>query len=246
MRREWGPAMPERDWDLEGWALNSLEDDEMLRVEDAIASDPDLAAAAQELRGTASALGWAAGTRTPSAGLRDRVLGAAVPARLLRTRRRYTWAWGSVAAACLLAFLGLAFWNLRLQEEMASQAVVLDVTHLGSVMGGQMLVKNVSAGEAAPDCQGALLGSDESRMAYLSLSHLPALPREKAYQVWVTDMDGNRSSAGMVWPDKVGWGSMWIVTPNGIGSIARVGVTEEPAMGSDRPTGPRVASVQVQ
>jgi anti-sigma-K factor RskA len=73
---------------------------------------------------------------------------------------------------------------------------------------------------------------------------LPELGQDKTYQVWLIEPDGHRVSAGLFRPQPdASYTTQPVITEQDITKFTGVGVTIEPAGGSDQPTGPRVFKV---
>ena len=72
--------------------------------------------------------------------------------------------------------------------------------------------------------------------------NLPPLPQGRVYQLWVAGADGTRESAGVLtWTDQAGNGYTLIKCPEKLARWQSFGVTEEPAGGSQVPTGTAAA-----
>lgn len=92
--------------------------------------------------------------------------------------------------------------------------------------------------EAAPGASGALyVGHNES---VLVLSGLAVLPEEQTYQLWLIPADGDPLPSGLLAVQQPNVDSLTITLPDDASKYAAVGVSIEPAGGSDAPTGPIV------
>lgn len=94
---------------------------------------------------------------------------------------------------------------------------------------------------------GSLVVSPDGKQAVLRVSKLPAIGSDQAFQMWLIDTSGARTSGGLFAPDPA-QETLFIRVPleQSIDAYQGVGVSLEPAGGSpyaDRPTGPRVLSV---
>jgi anti-sigma-K factor RskA len=101
---------------------------------------------------------------------------------------------------------------------------------------------------SAQPAEAHVLMSIETRRALFYAFDLPAVPPDKAYELWwITEKEGP-INAGVFRPDNNGLGRVETSLPAGAGAIKATAVTIEPAAGLSKPTGPMVllGSVQVQ
>ncbi len=79
--------------------------------------------------------------------------------------------WAAAAAALLIVTLGLLFWNLQLQSQVASvptpEVIALATT------------------DAAPGASGEVLYTPQDQLLMLNVSDLPPLPEGHVYEVWL-------------------------------------------------------------
>ncbi len=92
--------------------------------------------------------------------------------------------------------------------------------------------------EAAPDAAGTMFVSD--RNSVLVLTGLEVLPEDSTYELWLIPADGNPLPAGLLVVNHSDANSLSVTLPDDAGKYAAVGITVEPAGGSDTPTGPLV------
>jgi anti-sigma-K factor RskA len=235
---------------LPGYALGSLTADEITRVAEHLPRCQACTRELDEFRQTAGLLGFAAAQVVPPPDLRGRVIDRvravrATSTRRYRSRRLLVAGWAVAAALGLLAIgLGGLAWNLTQQVQHKDR--VLQAAQLARLAASSDLeMVRFQGGAAAPEAWGTLLGRKSGTFAYVALEKLPPLPNERAYQIWITDTNGERVSGGLLRPDAAGWGTLWIETPAGLGTISRVGLTEEPVTGSAWPTGASVCYAEV-
>lgn len=140
----------------------------------------------------------------------------------------------------------------------AAAAVAL---FFGGTLVGQMLSTNQFAEQqasalaqinAAPDAQRAttttadgqpatLVWSGELGQSALLVEDLPALPKDEAYQLWYIN-DAGAVSAGTF--TSSGSGTVWRVLDGTMKAGDAVGVTVEPAGGSEQPTTKPIIAIQ--
>ncbi len=87
---------------------------------------------------------------------------------------------------------------------------------------------------------GAMFTDDTSDVAFLVASGLPPPGPDEQYQVWLFKESGERISAGFVPVDSDGVGQAVVRAPEEFAAYWAVGVSLEPAAGSDAPTTPLV------
>nr|WP_237499883.1 anti-sigma factor [Streptomyces sp. SID8379] len=233
------------------YALHALTDDERETFERHLAVCEACAQETAELGATAARLGLAA-TVTPRAGLRDDVLrristvrqdtpGHPGPPQTVRTgavRRRLLSRWA--LAACLAGAVGLggvAVWQHQRAEDAVAQA-----------QRAEQNSDRIAAVLAAPDARtdsarlgdgatGTVVVSDRQDQAVFVVAGMEHPPSGKVYQLWFDD-DGTMRSAGLMDADQ---SDQTVLLDGAVGGASGMGITVEPAGGSDRPTSDPVA-----
>jgi RNA polymerase sigma factor (sigma-70 family) len=92
--------------------------------------------------------------------------------------------------------------------------------------------------EEAPEANGSFHVGQLSSV--LVLRKLPPLPEDQAYELWLIPEQGDPVSAGVVQVDETGMSSTLIPMAIQPRDFAAVGLSVEPASGSEQPTGPIV------
>ncbi len=91
---------------------------------------------------------------------------------------------------------------------------------------------------------GSVLLDRERNTVALVMWHLPELSAGQTYQAWLIEADGHRVSAGVFQPQAdASYTTQPIYSKQDVSNFVGVGVTVEPAGGSDQPTGPRIFKV---
>ncbi|MFI8436372.1 anti-sigma factor domain-containing protein [Streptomyces sp. NPDC079020] len=231
------------------YALHALPESERREFERHL---HDCAACSQEVRelsATAARLGLAA-ARTPPGELRARVLREITAVRQeppahgrggpsptgradagVRSRRRLTFALAACAAAAA-AFGGIAVWQGRLAQDARHEADL-------SRQRGELLARVLSApdarsrsGELAGGARGTVVVSASRDHAVFLASGMAPPPGGKVYQLWFDD-NGTMRSAGLMDPSATD-GAVLLDGP--VGRASGMGITVEPAGGSEEPT----------
>ncbi|MFR9799160.1 anti-sigma factor domain-containing protein [Streptomyces sp. MS06] len=227
------------------YALNALPDDERDAFERHLASCEPCTQETGELSATATRLGLAV-TVTPPGEMRARVLGristvrqqapgplAAVrPGRsALRGRALSRWALAACVAAAA-AFGGTAVWEHRRAEDALRQA-----------QRAEQSTDRIAAVLAAPDARtstaaleggatGTVVVSASRDRAVFVVSGMAPPPGGKVYQLWYND-GGTMRSAGLMNP---GLTDQAVLLRGDVDGASGMGVTVEPAGGSQEPT----------
>jgi len=94
--------------------------------------------------------------------------------------------------------------------------------------------------DAAPQAVAQLLFQPGDTRAGLVVSGLQPLPDERAYQLWFVRPDATRYDGGVFSVDSGGQAMVIIEAPADYAPGWNCGVTEEPAGGSEWPTGQNV------
>ncbi len=187
-----------------------------------------------ELTATAARLAIAAAEQVP-AGMRERVLAEVARTRQLSPvvsalgSRRATRPWyraPATAAAALLLVVATGLGGLAVVEARDVDAARQDAAQIASIAADPDRVVRTVALEGGGT--GTVIAA--GGRAFFHGSHLPSLPDGRAYQLW--RIRGQEStSAGVLGRG----GELTRLVPD-VGPDDAVGVTVEPASGSDQPT----------
>jgi anti-sigma-K factor RskA len=179
----------------------------------------------------------------PSAALRQRIQ-RRLPGTQKIARSRLHWSFSRLAAGIavvlLLALNVLSILQVRALQ--SQQAQLMD-----QIQNGQMALVMLSYPHTqsfpiqAENVTGSLLLDKEYNNAVLILRGLPAIPENQTYQVWLISPNGERTSAGLLRPQpNLPFLSEPIYSTLDLVNFVGVGMTVEPAGGSDQPTGSQV------
>jgi anti-sigma-K factor RskA len=182
----------------------------------------------------------------PPASLRRRLRGQ-LPSAQRRERGRGSWSLGQwalgIAVLLLLALNLYAFSQmLGLREQQASLGRQLDNAQAALAMLSYPGTENLSI--QSENVAGRLLLDKEQSAAMLVLWGVPPISQDQTYQIWLIDPNGDRTSAGLFRPETEGRFTMQTIPlPQDRSKLSGIGVTVEPAGGSDQPTGPRLFKI---
>ncbi|MQM26168.1 anti-sigma factor [Glycomyces albidus] len=238
------------------WALDAVNDQERRLVEAHLGECASCAQEAAELREAVARLSDVT-VAEPPARLRGRVLaevrrtrqaapattGAeaapqqAAPSRPRRTRRtfhlpRLRLALGAAAIAVAAAFAGVvATWAIMHQQPGPSEA-----DRIAAVLEAA----DAEVAQEQPDGGGqvTVISSASLDQAVVVIADLASPGADRSYQVWMVDEAGQVSAGVMDAGD-----SSATMLIEGVGDTDLIGVTEEPAGGSDTPTLPLIAGL---
>jgi anti-sigma-K factor RskA len=240
--------------DLALYALGTLQGEERVTLEKHLEDCPGCRLELEQLRGDMALIALSAAGATPPQRSRKRLLDAiAGDARLKPVPPRKASWWSPVpwlAAAALVVLVGW-FWiqGDRLSQQVASlQNQVND--QQDQLLRAREVVATLTATDAMrvtlveaktpPQPQGrAIYVRDRSSLIFLA-NNMPALPPEKAYELWLIPMTGAPIPAGMFKPDA--HGSAAVINPPLPANMEAktFAITVEPQQGSLAPTSPVV------
>ncbi|QES44633.1 anti-sigma factor [Streptomyces venezuelae] len=241
------------------YAADALDDAERAQFEEHLALCPSCDQEVRELTATVARLALASAV-APRPALKDEVLRRigtvrqdvpSVPQvtetgpgpRPRRARGIYRWA----LAACLAAvgLGGTAVWQHQRAEDAREQArQVQEQTREQS--------QELAAVLAAPDARtrtggltdgarGTVVVSKSLDKAVFVADGMARPPKGKVYQLWFDD-GGSMRSAGLMDPDR---SASTVLMRGGVGKATGMGITVEPAGGSDAPTSSPVALMEL-
>ena len=226
---------------IPAYALGAADPDESRIVEahlTACATCRNLLVEYRELGGD---LLFAAPPMAAPAGITERLRQRLAPARYEATPR----AWWTrlrgallvpaLAAAVLLLLVTNLYWfgrMNRLDRQVTEQASLV-----ASLANAPATALRAEA--SAPYAQGVVYASTSGQAALLCVYGMPALPSDKAYQLWLIK-DGKRESGGVFQVSDNGFGFLMVRPAHLLTDYSSVGITVEPIGGSPAPTSPRV------
>jgi anti-sigma-K factor RskA len=241
------------DENLALFALGSLTGDELTVLEKHLEECAACRRELEQLRGDMALMAMSVGGPKPPARARQRLLDAIAhePHRTSLRARRAWWTLARWYAAAALALLAGWFWRqsdqlsqrvARLESQSAEQQAQLQQARevVATLTATDALVVPVTAPNTPPQPQGkAIYVRDKARLIFVA-SNMPALPPQKAYEVWLIPVQGAPIPAGVFKPDARG-SAIVIHPPLPAGVEAKAfAITVEPEAGSSSPTMPIV------
>ncbi len=249
---------------LPAYMIGATDADETALVESLLERCTDyadeIAAEARDYAAIGYEIALSAPPVQPSAALHDRIMSAARQANQTKPqavahateRRKLPVAWiGLASAAAALLIISNIFWINRVNtvERRMSEAVELlrgQYDILSALVGEQENVERVELTSTTQTDQSVVtvLWNPNWHTVMLFTDQLPALPTDRAYQLWLVSGE-ERLSAGVFQINERGQGVLLFDAPRPINTFDALGITEEPAGGSPAPTGNPVAAAQV-
>jgi anti-sigma-K factor RskA len=239
--------------DLALLALGALQGDERAALEKHLQECFACRRELERLRGDTALLALPAAGPVPPRRARARLLKAIAkePRVTKKTARRWSWTLMPWFAAAALAWAAVFFFRqsdrlaqrvAELQSQSAQQQVQLERAReiLSTLTSTDALRVTLVAAQTPPQPQGkAIYVRDRSSLVFLA-SNMPALPPQKAYELWLIPTQGSPIPAGVFKPDTRG--SATIIEPPLPTRVEAkaFAITVEPEQGSLAPTSPIV------
>jgi len=180
----------------------------------------------------------------PPAALRRRLQRRLPGARKAAMRPRLNWSFGRVAVGtAIILLLALNVFSISQVQALQRQQTQL----MAQMQNGQAALAMLSYAKTqtyainTDNVSGSLLLDEEYNSAVLILRGLPPIADNQTYQVWLISSNGDRTSAGLLRPqvDQPFITEAIHPTQEFSGFIG-MGMTVEPAGGSDHPTGKQI------
>lgn len=231
---------------LGAYALGTLDPEEQAELELHLDGCQSCRALLADYQQVADGLLHLAPAAAPAPELRDRLseMADARPRRPNRDRRRIRLHWPQAA----LAGVGLALVaaNLFLVSELMklsarSESLLADQRANQTALALLSYPNSQRADLEQGQLRGSFLYEDGLGIAVLNVWGMPPLGADQAYQLWLIGIDGSRASGGLIAPtDDQQFVSLVVWAPETFETIQSIGITIEPASGSQSPSGPRV------
>lgn len=235
--------------DLALYAVGSLQPAERATLEKHLSECPDCRRELHELRGDTALLAMCVPHQAPPARARQRLM-SAIAAETRETRAPKASMWRILIpslAAAALAIFAVVFWqrdlDLRrqvanLEESLARQQEQLRSANevLATLTDPAAARFTLSAANTPPRPQGkAIYARNRGSLIFLA-TNMPALPPQKAYELWLIPATGAPIPAGIFKPNANG--SATVINPPLPGNVEAktFAITVEPESGSLAPT----------
>ena len=231
---------------LPAYALGALDLEELAALEAHLQTCESCQTELAKYRSLSDNLLMATPPRQPPAALRKK-LQSRLPSAQKTARPRFAFSFGNVAlggALALLVFMNVfSFLQMRtIQNQQTSLLQQLKTNQFALSMLAYPGTRSLPI--AAANFSGSVLVDTEHNTAAVITWLLPELPSDQTYQIWLIEPDGHRVSAGTFRPQSNStYTTQPVFSKQPLDKFVGIGVTVEPAGGSDQPTGPRVFKV---
>lgn len=234
---------------IPAYALGALDAEDARALEAHLQTCEACQAELAEYRAMSESLLAATPPRPPSPALRKRLQSQLPSARPVQksARPRIVWSfpqWAMGGALALLLVMNL-FSFLQMREFQRQQ---LNVQRQLQNSQAALAMLSYPGTEALPihadNISGTVLLDRDRNGAALIVWNLPQLEDTQTYQVWLIEANDDRVSGGVFRPQAdLPYTTQPVFANQDLSNFVGIGVTVEPAGGSDRPTGPRVLRV---
>jgi len=228
---------------IPAYALGALDAEESAALEAHLQTCASCREELAAYRVTSDNLLMSLAPQKPSAALRRRLQGR-LPSAQKAARAGPNWSFGRVAVGiAIILLLALNMFSISQVRALQNQQAQL----MDQIQNGQMALAMLSyphtqsfpINEAS--VTGSLLLDKEYNNAVLILRGLPPVSDNQTYQVWLIAPNGERTSAGLLRPQAdLPFISEPIDATQELANFVGIGMTVEPAGGSDGPTGMQI------
>ena len=233
---------------LPAYALGILDAEDAAALEAHLQTCESCQAELADYRAVSDNLLMAIPPQQPPAALRKR-LQSRLPSAQKMARPRFTWSWSrltmGVAVALLLLINLFSLVQMRAtQRQQAGLLQQLKTNQFALSMLAYPGTQSFPIADGNENLSGSVLLDREHNTVALVMWRLPDLSDEQIYQIWLIEPDGHRVSAGLFRPQgDTSYTTQPVFSKQALSDFVGIGVTIEPAGGSDQPTGPRVFKV---
>ncbi len=229
------------------YALGALDTEDAAALESHLQTCESCRTELAEYRRISDSLLTAMPARQPSPALRKR-LQSHLPSAQKTSRPRFAWSFSQLAlGVALMLLLSISLFSFaqmrQIQNQQASLLRQLKTNQFALSMlayPGTQSFPIAGGGSLS----GSVLIDREQNTVALVMWHLPTLPQDQTYQIWLIEPNGHRISAGLFRSQEdTSYTTQPVFSKQALSDFAGIGVTVEPAGGSEQPTGPRVFKV---
>ena len=231
---------------IPAYALGALDAEDVAALESHLRICASCRTELADYRKVSASLLTANPPKNPPAALRRRLQNQ-LPSARKPARLQWTWSFRQITTA--FAVVALLVLNLasftQVRQMQSRQAQLLEKIENSEVALAMLSSPGVEQIPINGDVvSGTLLLDRDNNKAVLIVESLPQLDEGQTYQAWLVQPDGGRISAGLFKPED-GQSPMTktISSENSFSNYQGIGVTVEPAGGSDAPTGERIFHV---
>jgi anti-sigma-K factor RskA len=158
--------------------------------------------------------------------------------------------WIPVAAAAAITG-GAILIPMRMQQRQLEAQVSRQADEIGRLeaqtdqarraerllASNQVQIVPLAGTEVQPNAAARIAWDLETNRWHLFVTAMQPLPEGQVYELWFVTADQRKVAAGLFSPDTTGKATLEVAIPEGLGTIALAAITNEPAGGSEQPTG---------
>jgi anti-sigma-K factor RskA len=231
---------------IPAYAIGALDAEDLAALESHLKTCASCQTELAEYRALSESLLMAIPPKQPPAALRKR-LQSRLPSAQRTVRPRWNLSVSRMAVgASLILLLAMNMYSI-----LQVRALQLEQTRLNrQIRTGQTVLSMLSYPTTerlsikSENVVGSLLLDKDRNIVALIVWNMPQLSENEIYQIWLIDPQGERISGGIFRPESDQAYTTQIVFPKQrLSGFTGIGVTVEPAGGSDAPTGERVFKV---
>lgn len=231
---------------IPAYAIGALDADETAALASHLEGCASCRTELAEYRALGESLLTALPPRQPPAALRRR-LQSRLPGVQKTKRLTFNWSFNQLAAGIALAvLLAMNFYSITQMRSLQLEQARLNrqVRTEQTVMSMLSYPTTERLAISSEFVVGSLLLDRERNIVALIVWNMPQLDETRTYQIWLINPQEERVSAGIFRPEGDEAYTTHIAFPEeSLTDFVGVGVTVEPAGGSDQPTGERVFRV---
>jgi anti-sigma factor RsiW len=239
---------------LPAYSLGALDADELAALESHIATCEDCKAELTEYQAISTGLLHALPPQTPPARLRRNLL-TQLPSASKRTVRLIPqfnrFPLGQlINAAVVLALIAMNAYStsqireLRQQQDALAERMLAEQAAIGMLAFPATQIYTITSD--VQNLTGSALVNKDRTTAVLLLWNLPEVDPTQIYQIWLINASGKPIGAGLFIPASgQNYTTALIQSSVPLGEFIAIGVTVEPAGGSEQPTGDSLLVVEL-
>ena len=230
---------------IPAYALGALDAEDARALESHLQTCASCRTELADYRALSESLLMVSPAKTPPAALR-RSLQRRLPSAQKKAYPRFAWSFNQLAlgiALILLLALNISSY-LQIRSLQKQQAELTKQLQSEQTVLAMLAYPNTESLPITADTISGTLLVDKSRNTVtIIVWNLPQLDSTQTYQAWLIDPEGNRTDAGIFRPQADQPYTSASIYAHNLTNFVGIGVTVEPANGSDQPTGQRVFKV---
>jgi len=231
---------------IPAYAIGALDADDIAALEAHLKTCDSCRTELAEYRQLSESLLTAVPPKQPPARLRKQLQNR-LPSAQKKTRPAWNWSFNQMAVgAALILLLTMNVYSIgQLLSLQSTQTQLSRQIRIGQTVMSMLSYPTTERLAINSDnVVGSLLLDRDRNIVALIVWNMPELPESETYQIWLIDAQDQRVSAGLFQADSgLSYTTQIVFPKQNLSGFTGVGVTVEPAGGSDQPTGERILKV---